>query len=133
MVFNQVSLVIPSSNPKLLSNFYASLLNNSASRGYTKNDFYLSCGNALALRIFKPSANSKLLTQKSKSISICFEGSPSSDPLTEMSKWIDHLLKMGAKVVEKPKVETFGAEAWLSDIEDNKFLILIPFVKHSKN
>ncbi len=51
--------------------------------------------------------------------------------MREINNWIDELLSMGAQLLEGPILDFFGAEAWISDIDGNIFLILVPLRKDS--
>jgi hypothetical protein len=45
--------------------------------------------------------------------------------LAVLHAWIGTALELGASVGDPPRQESFGAEAWLLDPEDNRLLLLV--------
>jgi predicted enzyme related to lactoylglutathione lyase len=45
--------------------------------------------------------------------------------LPVLHDWIATALELGASVVDPPRQEPFGAEAWLLDPEGNRLLLLV--------
>ncbi len=41
-------------------------------------------------------------------------------------EWLEQAQGIGAVVEEEPRLESFGAEAWLNDPEGNALLLLVP-------
>jgi hypothetical protein len=39
--------------------------------------------------------------------------------------WLEKAIQLGACLQEAPRLETFGAEAWLLDPEANRLLLLV--------
>ena len=50
----------------------------------------------------------------------------------EMESHIKEIISLGGKLMEGPIIETFGAEAWFADIEDNYFLVFVPLLDLDK-
>ena len=38
---------------------------------------------------------------------------------------MDQLILLGAELIESPRLDFFGAEAWMKDPEGNQFLLLV--------
>lgn len=51
---------------------------------------------------------------------------PHRDPLATLLEWLEQAQGLGAVVEEQPRLESFGAEAWLNDPEGNALLLLVP-------
>ena len=123
-----LSCLIASDNPKDLANFYASI--NQASRigSLGENHYVLEYNDGYKLQFFKPS-RSRAPFKRGKTVSLCFQKPASENPMKELRKWIDLLVNFGSVLEEKPRIESFGAEAWLSDLDGNSFLIFVPVLK----
>lgn len=48
-----------------------------------------------------------------------------ADPLAVLTAWVEAATRQGATLVEPPRREAFGAEAWLLDPEGNRLLLLV--------
>ena len=128
----QASILISSSEPNKLAQFYSFLLKSSLCKGITEKDLVLKPSNALSISFFKPSKKRIFARQSQPSVSLCFEKPPSKEPLLTLVNWIDELSGYGGKIVDGPRLEPFGAEAWFSDLDGNKFLILVPSLQPFK-
>ncbi|KGG15342.1 MULTISPECIES: glyoxalase/bleomycin resistance/dioxygenase family protein [unclassified Prochlorococcus] len=129
MDFNQTSFLFSSPNPEKLAKFYSLLIGHPVLNGYSSEDFLIPLEISMRMTFFKPSENSYLSKSDPPSISICFQKKPSQDPLGVLENIIPKIKELGGILLGEPKLESFGAEAWFSDIEDNKFLIFVPFSK----
>ena len=132
MIATRQSFLISSENPDKLSSFYSSLFGLIRSDGFTEKDYSLSSASPATISIFKPSTKQETSRCKTPSLALCFTLEPSLDPVSRINLLIRELLNKGAEVIEKPRLESFGSEAWFYDIDKNKFLIVAPFLK-SKN
>ena len=56
----------------------------------------------------------------------CLRRPPNQDPLSTLLEWLERATDLGAVVNEEPRLESFGAEAWLNDPEGNALLLLVP-------
>ncbi len=51
--------------------------------------------------------------------------SDGADLLAVLRSWIAECAALGASLLEAPRRETFGVEAWLGDPEGNRLLLLV--------
>ncbi len=127
MHLTKASLLFSSSNPQKLARFYALLLDGSSCNGYTRSDFVINIDYPCQFKFFKPSTLSDSDRITPPSFSICFHKNPSPEPLRVIEQWIIQISSIGGKLIESPRNDDFGAEAWMSDEQDNKFLLFVPF------
>ncbi len=128
MEFKQATISLSSLRPSRLANFYEMLMKGSKCEGFTSNDFLLNHDYSLPIHFYKSSSKSAFSSEEISSISLCFQREASKTPLLDIQDWIKELSVLGARLFEGPRVEPFGTEAWLLDIEDNKFLIFVPLL-----
>ena len=126
MDFTQTNFLFASSKPEQLARFYSLVLGESISAGFAKNDFSIKSTRVSEIKFYRPSSQQRPSLNLPSSLAICFEKKPSFTPLSVIEEWIEEVTSLGGTLIEGPKLESFGAEAWFSDIEDNKFLLLVP-------
>ena len=130
MAFTQINLLIASSDPQKLALFYSSIMGANITAGFTSKDFSIKTGSNSVMNFFKPSANKTSGSFNPPSLAICLTHKSSPAPMQAIQVCIGRFISIGAKLVEGPILEEFGAEAWFSDIEGNNFLFFVP-LKHS--
>ena len=129
----EACFVIASKEPKKLAKFYAQV-NDVKTYIEIEFDYYeVILQNGLKLKIYKPSIKQSFSIADRRFSSICFLKSPSTDPLSELKQWSSKITKYGAKIESDLKLKTFGAEAWVSDLDRNNFLILVPSISWKNN
>ena len=126
MSFTRFSFLISSSNPRKLANFYSLIMDSNVCKGLTENDFSIEDDKFCQMSFYRPSKKKQFTQFAPPSLSICFQKKPSKEPLLTIDAWIKEVVSFGAKLFEGPNLDSFGAEAWLLDVEDNKFLIFVP-------
>ncbi|AAQ00062.1 MULTISPECIES: lactoylglutathione lyase [Prochlorococcus] len=126
MDFTKAGLLIASSNPGRLAKFYSLVMECSVSDGITNNDFDLKNEEFSPIKFFKPSTKMNFSRKSIPPVSICFQKKSSSDPLAVLENWKEKVISYGAELLEGPRLEKFGAEAWFLDLDDNKFLLFVP-------
>ncbi len=126
MGISQVSILISSSEPAKLSKFYSLVMNSSYCKGLNENHYEIKSKTCLPLTFFKPSTKRMGTNPQQHSLSISFQRKPSSDPLNEINNWLFEIISFGGSLIEGPRLEFFGAEAWISDLDGNPFLIFVP-------
>tara|TARA_Y100001968_G_scaffold333383_1_gene395887 strand:+ start:18703 stop:19089 length:387 start_codon:yes stop_codon:yes gene_type:complete len=119
------SFVIASKRPKELAEFYAKVHKVETLPGISSNHYLVPIANGLNIQIYKPS-DSTNFQQKARAACLCFQKGSCSKPLSLIKKWCLELEDLGGRIVEAPKKDFFGAEAWIADPEDNDFLIFVP-------
>ena len=127
MFANEVSLVLAARAPKKLAQFYAQVLEVKQSMGFTEDHWLVLHPNGMKLHIFNPSHKSPL-NKTPGNFGLCIHGKPQLQPLSTIEKRILELVSMGARPIGEAKLESFGAEIWMMDPEDNHFLLLIPSI-----
>ncbi len=128
MNLTKTSLLIACSNPMQLSKFYSLVSDTCILEGINENHYELRNDSRCRISFYKPCSNRDSNRLIPPSVAICFQREASSDPQLVINNWVKEVVSRGGKLIEGPVLETFGAEAWMSDQEDNKFLIFVPFM-----
>lgn len=77
------------------------------------------------LEIYAPS-RSRPQPRQSGRLALCLQRQvEGTDTDAVLNSWIEAALDLGASLLEQPRVEPFGAEAWLLDPEGNRLLLLV--------
>ncbi len=113
-----------SSSPKELSEFYAFATNGQSQQPKTTENFWIVRSGEMRIQIYCPSSK-RAWPMRGSSSALCFQQSQSGDPIKDINEWVTSLVSRGASVVDQPKFESFGIEAWMADPEGNKFLIVV--------
>tara|TARA_Y100001968_G_C19429344_1_gene756115 strand:- start:869 stop:1255 length:387 start_codon:yes stop_codon:yes gene_type:complete len=121
----ETSFVIASKQPKELAEFYAKVHETDISKGISSDHYLVPVSDGLNIHFYLSSDHFNM-PKKVRSACLCFERRSSSDPLSIVKEWSIEIQKIGGFIIEAPKNESFGAEAWLSDPEGNDFLIFVP-------
>ena len=132
MDFTKTNLIISSREPEKLGRFYSSIMGLKLSGGFGVNDFCLGNRNPLKINIYKPSNKNTKPRFNPPTLALCFEGHPVQDPVNVIEGCIEEIISFGGKLIEGPVTQGFGVEAWLADIEDNYFLVVIPLLQVDK-
>mgnify|MGYP001244914971 CR=1 FL=1 len=125
MSFIETSFVIASRSPKELAEFYAKVHKNEICKGISSFHYVVPLSNGLKIHIYN-SSNVSDQFNKRRSACLCFQKRTSSDPISLVKQWSMDIEKIGGNILEDPRQEDFGAEAWISDPEGNDFLIFVP-------
>ena len=122
---NQASLVLAADDSRSLAAFYGSLLGCQPEAGFSASHWRLAWPAGGLLEIYEPSQARPLPRQIGR-LSLCLQQDCSDErPLAQLQAWIDSAMAAGASLEQSPRLEPFGAEAWLRDPEGNRFLLLI--------
>ena len=122
-----INFVIASENPKELSAFYSKINSDKANKGLNSAHYFISLSDRSKIHFYKPKENNEW-QRKGNSVSLCFQGEPSEDPLKRIKRWTSEISKIGGSPMGHPKLENFGSEQWMFDPEGNQFLILVPSI-----
>ncbi len=126
MDFSKTNLLISSSEPENLGRFYSLVMGLNLSEGLSTKHFIIKCRNFQSINFLKPSKQSLKSRFSPPAMAICFESKGSQHPVKTLENLIKEIIFLGGKLMEGPIIETFGAEAWFADIEDNYFLVFVP-------
>ena len=129
MVGMGISFLIASSNPSELADFYALVCNGQLSKGLNSKHYLITYRQTNKIQIYKPSAERWPIHSTSSALALCFEKEARLEPLTKLKEWCEEIVAHGASVLEEPRDEFFGAEAWLKDPQGNSFLLLIRSIR----
>ena len=127
MPLMNINFVIASKNPKELSEFYAKINSDKASKGFNASHYFISLSNRSKIHFYRPNESHEWQT-KGNSTSLCFQVEPCEDPSKIIECWASEILKIGGSAIGIPKLASFGSEQWMLDPEGNKFLILVPYL-----
>ena len=127
MPLMNINFVIASENPKELSDFYSKIDSDKVNKGLNSNHYFISLSYRSKIHFYIPKKKHEL-QRKGNSLSLCFQGEPSEDPLKIIKRWTSEILKIGGSPLGNPTLENFGSEQWMLDPEGNKFLILVPYL-----
>jgi len=114
------ALVLAADAPAALAGFYAALLACEAQHGLTAAHWLLPLPGGGRLEIYAPS-RSRPRPRGLGRLTLCLRRPGSADSL---QAWIDQACRLGATLLEPPRSEPFGWEAWLLDPEGNGVLLL---------
>ena len=121
----RASLVLAADDSHRLASFYASLLDCPPEAGFSASHWRLAWPGGGLLEIYEPSQARPLPRQIGR-LSLCLQRDcPDERPLDQLQAWIDSALAAGASLEQPPRLEPFGAEAWLLDPEANRLLLLV--------
>ena len=110
-----ISWVLAAHEPEPLARFYATAFGTVAERGFSQHHWRVSLADGGCLEIYRPSAP-------------CLRLSACQHPLERLEACLPVLIACGASVQQSPRLEPFGAEAWLEDPEQNPLLVVAPSV-----
>ena len=119
-----LSWVLASRRPEQLAKFYADLLGTSPKAGMASHHWIVSLPGQGILQIYKPSRHRPWPACGSV-LAPCLQRKAEADPLQELQAWQQHVIELGGRGIEEPRLESFGAECWLEDPEGQKFLLLV--------
>lgn len=121
----RTSLVLAADDSRRLASFYGNLLGCQPKEGFSASHWQLTWPGGGLLEIYEPSSTRPLPRQIGR-LSLCLQQDCADDkPLAQLQAWIDSALAAGAILEQPPRLEAFGAEAWLLDPEGNRLLLLI--------
>ena len=119
-----LSWVRASRRPGELAKFYADLLGTSPKPGVADHHWIVPLPKQGVLQIYTPSRSRPWPTSGS-ALAPCLQRRAEADPLLELKAWQQHVIKLGGRSTEEPRLESFGAECWLEDPEGQRFLLLV--------
>lgn len=115
------SLVLAADDPAALARFYGALVGQQPQPGFGAHHWRLPLPGGALLELYAPSRSRPLPRQRGR-LAVCLRH---RGPATQLDAWIDQACALGAALLEPPRCEPFGAEAWLQDPEGNGLLLLV--------
>lgn len=118
-------LVLAADDPERLAVFYGALLQTTPLVGASARHWRLQGSGEGRLEIYAPSRRRPRPRGEGR-LALCFSRPAGQNPpLQVLNDWLTTVLPLGAALVEPPRQEPFGAEAWLADPEGNRLLLLV--------
>ena len=117
--------VLAAQEPQLLARFYGQLLDRQPEPGLSPQHWRLPLPGGSVLEIYRPSRQ-RSFPEQGRALAPCLKHPADANPLAALLRWVDRAEALGASVVEAPRRESFGAEAWMIDPEGNALLLLVP-------
>lgn len=119
------SLVLAADDPAALVRFYGALLAEQPQPGLSERHWRLPWPAGGWLEIYAPSRQRPQPRQQGR-LALCLQRmAGSAGPAASLEAWVAAALAAGAAALEPPRLEPFGAEAWLMDPEGNRLLLLV--------
>ena len=115
------ALVLAADDPPSLAGFYAALVGAEPHPGLSDRHWRVALPQAGWLELYRPSRSRPLVRQRGR-LAVCLRR---SGGLPELQAWIAEAVSLGAALLEPPRSEPFGSEAWLLDPEGNGLLLLV--------
>jgi predicted enzyme related to lactoylglutathione lyase len=115
------SLVLAADDPRGLACFYGALVGWPPKQGLGPGHWQLTLPGAGLLELYAPSARRPQRRQLGR-LALCLRRE--GDGAT-LQRWLAEARRQGASLVDGPRREPFGWEAWLLDPERNRLLLLV--------
>lgn len=120
------SIVLAADDPARLARFYGALLKVEPHQGLRATHWRVPWPAGGFLELYAPSRSRPQPRQQGR-LALCVQRLADGErPPAVLKTWIEAALAQGASVLDPPRQELFGAEAWLLDPEGNRLLLLVP-------
>ena len=121
----KASLVLAADEPAALARFYGDLLGVAPQPGVSGRHWRLPWPSGGWLELYAPSRSRPQPRQHGR-LALCLQRqAEDAGALALLQAWITTALDLGATAMDPPRLEPFGAEAWLQDPEGNRLLLLV--------
>ena len=124
---SSITWVLAARDPESLAWFYAGAFGTTADRGLSQQHWRVPLADGGCLEIYRPS-RSRPFPERGRTLAPCLKLSACEQPLEQLEACLPELIAPGASVQQPPRLEPFGAEAWLEDPEENPLLVVVPSV-----
>lgn len=119
------SIVLAAEDPAALARFYGALLQVEPQMGLASSHWRVPWPAGGCLELYAPSHRRPQPRQAGR-LALCLQRRAAGEAaMAELQAWIHCAVELGACLEEPPRQESFGAEAWLLDLENNRLLLLI--------
>lgn len=119
------AIVLAADNPAGLGRFYGTLLDVEPLPGLSASHWRVPWPAGGFLELYAPSRSRPQPRQQGR-LALCLQTKAAgADPEPLLNARIEAALALGASLLEPPRQESFGAEAWLLDPEGNRVLLLV--------
>jgi len=117
--------VLEADVPARLAIFYGRLLKVGSERGFSDLHWLLRLPVGAVLQMYRPSRNRPDHPPGGRLSLMLTRPAESGRCLAVLEQWLAEARDLGARTLEPPRLEPFGAEAWISDPEGNRVLLLV--------
>jgi hypothetical protein len=125
LAISGASLVLAADDSPKLAAFYGCLLACRPVPGFNSSHWRLPLPGGAELEIYSPS-RARPLPRQTGRLSLCLQqDGTGQSPHAQLQRWIALAISAGAILEAPPRLEPFGAEAWLLDPEGNRLLLLV--------
>lgn len=119
------SIVLAAEDPAALARFYGALLAVEPQPGLSANHWRVPWPAGGWLDLYAPSRERPQPRQQGR-LALCVQRQAEGTGADAvLQAWITKVQALGALLLETPRQEPFGAEAWLLDPEGNRLLLLV--------
>ena len=123
------SLVLAADTPPALARFYAALLAVEPLQGLGASHWRVPWPSGGFLEIYAPSQSRPQAKQPGR-LATCLQRSLAgcnnqAAAMALLQAWLASAIGLGASLLDGPRQEAFGVEAWLLDPEANRLLLLV--------
>lgn len=119
------SLVLAADDPAALARFYGALLHVQPQPGLSSTHWRVAWPAGGWLEVYAPSSSRPQPRQPGR-LALCLQRkAEATAAVAVLYGWISTALGLGASAADPPRLEPFGAEAWLLDPEGNRLLLLV--------
>ncbi|CAK6690035.1 VOC family protein [Synechococcus sp. CBW1107] len=119
------AIVLAADDPAALARFYGALLNVEPQPGLSSTHWRVPWPAGGWLEVYAPSRSRPQPRQPGR-LALCLQRkADGSGAHAVLNDWITAALALSASLEDPPRQESFGAEAWLLDPEDNGLLLLV--------
>ena len=120
------SLVLAADDPAALASFYGALLEVEPLPGLSSTNCGGCPGRPVGAWSSMPHQGAGPKPRQQGRLALCLQRpSAGAAPMERLKDWINEALGLCAAVLDPPRLEAFGAEAWLMDPEGNRLLLLV--------
>ncbi len=118
--------VLAADDPAGLAAFYGALLHQPPVAGQGPSHWLVGLPAGGRLEIYAPARSRRRPRQEGR-LALCLQrrAGPEGAGGAMLQAWISEAEAAGARLLEGPRQEPFGWEAWLTDPEDNRLLLLV--------
>lgn len=123
------SLVLAADNPAVLAEFYALMLSVEPMQGLGPSHWRVPWPAGGYLEIYAPSMSRPQARQQGR-LATCLQRTVTDSNNQEaamelLQSWLASAIELGAYLLDGPRQQSFGVEAWLLDPESNRLLLLV--------
>jgi len=118
------ALVLAADDPAALARFYGAVLGVAPCPGLGPTHWRVPWAGG-GLEVYAPSGARPQPRQPGRLALALHRQASGADPPGVLQRWVEAVQALGAQPLGSPRLESFGAEAWLLDPEGNRLLLVV--------